>query len=321
MDIKSLVNQYKSIEENSSIEAESKDMLLAYYKETFPQKTKISFNIYHTLVPVSASLLVLLFVFIVGSGLFVGAKNTLPGNFLYPVKLGYEEARMITIFDTSKKAVLRAEILTNRLSEVRILAQRKELGEQGLESDLEHLAQNVTQDLQTLKQQIAAQVPQPPDKIEPFPEKELLATDDLIAESPDLPISDHRKVFTVIQSDKLEALLSETKELLMQKDLATALLRIKEAEKLTGDSSPVVPSEPEGRVQESQPTKESQPIEPEPINDQPGSLGNIIQESDLSTDASSEASAKEEAPSGAEKDISIDGTYREKPVSTGMIRE
>jgi len=298
--IQSLRHLGDSVKPDPAWEQESREELLRYFKQTFSDNKTIGFNFYLYLRPAGISLLVLLFIFISGFGLLYGAKNTVPGNLLYSVKLSGEKARMALVFDKSNKTVLRAEILTNRLSEVRVLAEKVEKGDRKFESELNILAENFTNELQALKQEIVAQTSKEIEQIDPFPEQELLAIDEeqvFVQEQPSLPIQDQKQVFTVIQSDELQALLLETKELLAEKNLITALARIEQAEKIVQEQET---TEEPAVIEEETPV-----LEPEPViyNPQPGSVGQILQK-----------------PEDETQDFTID-TQRDPGVNTGLIRE
>ena len=325
MEFKDLVKQYKSIKQDPVREKESYDLLLDHFRQTFATKPKISFNLYLSLRPVAVSLLAFIFVFVSGFGVLMAAKNTLPGNFLYPVKRVAEKGRMALVFNQSHKTVLRAEILTNRLSEARILAERVEKGDKNLELELNTLAQDFTNELKVLKKEVAEQVApkesvevrlQQTDAgpVEPFPEQELLAIDQL-PDQGSLPVQDQRQVFTVMPTEDLARLLSETRELLAEENLDLALVRIMEAEKLVQEQEPKVeedispePEEetlPEQPEVEVAPQREQEPVindQQSTIDNQPASVGQIL--------------LKEEV----EEDFKV-RIEKDSPAKTGMIRE
>ncbi len=252
MEVKELTKLYKSVRQDPVREQESHDIVLSSFREIFPSKTKLNYNFYLSLRPVAVSLLAFVFVFIAGFGTIAVAKNTVPGDILYPVKRIAEKSRMVLVFDQSKKVVLRAEILTNRLSEVRILTEKVKGGDKESELELNVLAQNFTNDLKVLTKQIGNQV-------EPFPEDELLEIDDnLLVDNGSLPIEDNRQIYTVMPSEELEKLLSETKELLAEENLVLAFVKLQEAEKLIEEQEPVTEL-----VEEQQPQDETYVIDEE----------------------------------------------------------
>ncbi len=251
MEVKELTKLYKSVRQDPVREQESHDIVLSSFREIFPSKTKLNYNFYLSLRPVAVSLLAFVFVFIAGFGTIAVAKNTVPGDILYPVKRIAEKSRMVLVFDQSKKVVLRAEILTNRLSEVRILTEKVKGGDKESELELNVLAQNFTNDLKVLTKQIGNQV-------EPFPDEDLLYIDEEMLDNGSLPIEDNRQIYTVMPSEELEKLLSETKELLAEKNLVLAFVKLQEAEKLIEEQEPVTEL-----VEEQQPQDETYVIDEE----------------------------------------------------------
>ncbi|MDD5625696.1 MAG: DUF5667 domain-containing protein [Patescibacteria group bacterium] len=219
MELKSLIQQYNVIKPSRTMEEESKKMLLSYYKETFPGQNQVFY-----FKPAAVSVLVLLFIFITGFGTVFAAKNTIPGDLLYSVKRASEKVRMALILDKSQKTVLKAEILANRLSEARTLADKIENG-QAATPELNKLVANFNSDLKILKNEISAQNPVG-DNVE-----------ELIADEGALPIEDGQEIFKMIQSDDLKKLLEETKNSLEENNLVTALEKINNAEKITQNSS------------------------------------------------------------------------------------
>jgi len=271
MEIRELRKLYKSIRQDSVHEQESYDIVLNSFREMFPSKTKLNYNFYLSLRPVAVSLLAFVFVFIAGFGTITVAKNTVPGDLLYPVKRVVEKSRMVLVVNQSKKAVLRAEILTNRLSEVSVLTEKAKKGDKKYELELNVLAQNFTNDLKVLTKQIGNQI-QDSELAElsdgelaepPFPDDELLYIDEEMTSQGSLPIEDNRQVYTVMPSEELEKLLAETKELLAENNLALAFVKLQEAEKLVEEKEQ--PKIEEDVSQESeQPQDETYIIDEEP---------------------------------------------------------
>ena len=259
--IKSLRQLGNSIKQDPVKEKESYNMLLKSFKEMFPPKTKLNYNFYLSLRPVAVSLLAFVFVFITGFGTIAVAKNAVPGDLLYPVKRIVEKSRMVLAVNQSKKAVLHAEILANRLSEVRTLTEKIKEGDKKSEVELNVLAQNFTNDLKVLTKQIGDQVNPVQDLITPFPDEDLLYIDDelLLVDNGSLPIEDELQIFTVMPSEELEKLLSETKELLAEENLALAFVKLQEAEKLIKEQEPV--DEPEVVKEEGEEGEELEGME------------------------------------------------------------
>ncbi|MCD6442247.1 hypothetical protein J7L24_01760 [bacterium] len=214
--LKQLGKQYRSIKQDPIKERESYDMLLDSFKEIFPGNPKIHMNFYLVLRPVAVSLMALLIVGFSGFGLLKASENAVPGHFLYTFKRVAEKTQLVFAFNQSKKTALKAQILTNRLQEVKILAKNIEMGDTKAKPKLNTLTQQVTNEMQSLKREVAS-------KVTPFPNDELLYIED------DLPVQDGRRIFTVNQTEDLERLLTQTHELLAEENLSAALVRIEEA--------------------------------------------------------------------------------------------
>jgi len=226
MEIKELKKLYKSIKQDPVRERESYDMLLSSFREMFPGTPKIHMSFYLALKPVAVSLMALLIVTFSGFGLLKASENTVPGHFLYTFKRVAEKTQLVFAFNQSKKTVLKADILTNRLREVKILAKNVEKGDAKASDKLNVLAQQVANEMENLKREVAS-------KVTPFPNDELLYIED------DLPIQDGRLIFTTNQTEDLERLLTQTHELLAEKNLSAALVRIEEAIQVSQIQEPI----------------------------------------------------------------------------------
>ena len=224
--LKQLGKQYQSIKQDPIRERESYNMLLNSFREMFPGTPKIHMNFYLALRPVAVSLMTLLIVAFSGFGLLKASENTVPGQFLYTFKRVAEKTQLVFAFNQSKKTVLRAGILTNRLQEVRILSKNIEMGDVKAEPKLNTLTKQVTDEMQSLKREVAS-------KVTPFPNDELLYIED------DLPVQDGRTIFTPDQTEDLERLLAQTHELLEEENLSAALVRIEEAIQVSQNKEPI----------------------------------------------------------------------------------
>jgi len=284
MEVRELTKLYKSIRQDPVHEQESYDIVLNSFREMLPSKTKLNYNFYLSLRPVAVSLLAFVFVFIAGFGTIAVAKNAVPGDLLYSVKRIAEKSRMALVFDESKKAVLHAEILTNRLSEVKILTEKAKGGDKKFELELNVLAQNFTNELKILTKQIGDQVIKPQDLIIPFPDEDLLYIDETMLSQGSLPVQDELQIFTVMPTEDLEKLLAETKELLAEENLALAFVKLQQAEKLVEEEpvtepDVVVEDLEEAENQAGEAVDETLPVQPvSPIieNDLSGSVGQIL---------------------------------------------
>ena len=200
-------------------------MLLASFRETFPGNPKIHMNFYLALRSAAVSLMILLFVGFSGIGLLKASENAVPGHFLYTFKRVAEKTQLVFAFNQSKKTALKAQILTNRLQEVKILTKNVEMGDVKAKPKLNTLTRQVTDDMKILKKEVAS-------KVTPFPKDKLLYIED------DLPVQDGRKIFTVNQTEDLERLLEQTHELLAEENLSAALVRIEEAIQVSQGKEP-----------------------------------------------------------------------------------
>ena len=296
MELKDLIKQYQSIKPNKELLDKGRTEILNYIKEN-PIERKSSFNFYLSLKPAMASLMVLVFIFFSGYGTIYAARNTVPGNFLYPVKRLSEKTRMALLFNQSKKTVLRAEILTNRLQEVQILAEKVAQGDKESEPKLSLLTKNFNQDLSTLKKEVVAQNPEDKEPTNKeignkglknketgnkeenkiISDKELLSLEKGHSLNTDLPVQDKWKVLNVSQAKDLKKILDETKELLTKKDLKAAVEKINDAEKITN----ILPEKTEESNATSTPSiipssTTSTKILPTPVEDSSTSTKKII---------------------------------------------
>lgn len=283
------------------MEAKTRDWVFDYVKQTnsSPVENKsFQFNLF--LKPVAVSLLVLFFIAGTGLGTIALSKKSLPGSPLYPVKKLVEKSQLFLAFNYSKKAVLKAEILNNRFSEFKILADQLREGKNGKSSEeLDLLAQNFAENLEALKKEVKSRIPEPSQDVETPGEVGLLAVDpeqgseeegevtpfpeeDLLAEQPadnngDLPVQDDREIFKVIPDQDMEKLLAETKELLAQENMALAFANLEKIEELASqeliDQENEEEKEGEGKENEEQDNinQEGQEIEEgvDPVEGEP----------------------------------------------------
>lgn len=307
--LKSLRQLGKEIKMNPAADARVYNSLLDSFRNTFPVQPK--FNILLSLRPVAVSLLVLVFVVSGGLGIVYSARNTFPGNILYPVKRLSEKTRMIFVFNRSGKIVLRAEILNNRLSEAKILAKKAEAGDKESELELDVLAQNFTEELRVLKNEVNERLPENQKVKEPFPAKDLLNTE---VDKGSLPIQDSRQTFAVIPAENIEKLLSETRELLAGENLALAFIRIQEVEKLVNQEEPKTEQDvsPEESEEKEIPVLEQESII-EPVEKFPSTQSPSTQLPNLGSVG--------EISNPDEKTDVQGGMQRAKDAETGMIRE
>lgn len=250
--LKQGLKQLRNIQPDPLWRETAKKRLLVQLEEVFPIKPSFGYNLLNwtfikNLKPVAISLLVLVFIFVSGVGVISASKNSLPGQPLYPVKRMVEKAKIYLAFNQSGKTVLRAEILSTRLQEVKMLTEKSKLTKD--ESKLAAASKDFHQELSNLQKEIIAQT-----------------DEDVTFDQGSLPVQDERKVISLIQSEDLKKILEETKEFLAKKDLKAALEKTFEAERIT--------SQP---IEQTTSTESIQPkISPQPIlKNTEGSLGKI----------------------------------------------
>lgn len=109
---------------------------------------RLILNFFKPAVPALAALLL----FVAGStGLVLAAKDSLPGSFLFPVKVAFEKTRLVLTSDKGK-AKLQIEITNNRLQELRQIVSKNPQAD----------SNNAVQALKELKQELAVMQKQLP---------------------------------------------------------------------------------------------------------------------------------------------------------------
>lgn len=253
MKFKNLTRQYNSIKLDTVSEDKIRERVFDYFQQTRPATPTMSYHFSLFFKPALISLLVLFFIFTTGFGTIAVAKKSLPGDFLYSLKRVVEKSQMFLAFSSSQKVVLRAEILNNRFDEAKVLVKKMETGDKESESDFNILAANFNQELKILKEEIGEQI-----LVEdgPFPAEDLLNTE--LLDQGSLPIQDQRQMFTVLPNEDIERLLTETRELLAEKNMALALARIEQVEKIVSGEEKVEPQEAESQEIELQEIQENE---------------------------------------------------------------
>lgn len=265
MKLKDLTKQYNTIKLDSVSEERIRERVFDYFRQSISEESNVNYHywVLRVLKPAMATLLVFLFVFGAGLGAVAMAGNSLPGDFLYPVKRIAEKSQILLAFNVSHKAVLRAEILNNRLSEARVLTEKVKAGDKESASELNILADNFNKELKTLKKEVGGQVDS--ELAEPFPTEDLLNTETINQGS--LPIQDHRQIFAVIPTEDIEKLLVETQELLADKNMVLALARIEQVEKLVKGEEKIESQESASQEIETQEIQENEEQILEPIKE------------------------------------------------------
>ncbi len=257
MNLKDLKKQYNSITPDSELSKEARVSLMQSFKDTCPQ-TKVSFiddvirlmanSIRPAMVTVSTVLVVGFLTF----GLYVSSANAMPGDFLYPVKISFEKARMQIAFKKSSQNALRAEVLNERLTEAELLAKRLNENGTSFNTEFNILAKNFVNELNALKKDIKKDMRKRENEIKnnkesnimvaetensednniegsntPFPDEKLLS--DL--EQDNEPVKDGREIHPFNNTNLIEFqnIVSEIKESLRKEDIQAALNQIEKA--------------------------------------------------------------------------------------------
>ena len=236
MKFKELKTTYRSIEPSSLWKEETKGFLLAAMKTRFqPAGKQDIFSKWLMPVPKLALATAALVIVILFSFTFVQAKNAVPGQPLYALKRFSEKTRLF-LTPSSQKPVLRAEILSNRISEARILVQEPESNErlEELNSDFqkelvalrEDLKKNVRFKNVSVKED--SQIKQQ----EPGAEAPALASGSPIGKEVTLPVGESPWVISPYTFNDLDKILQETKELISSDNFQAALDKTKEIEEI-----------------------------------------------------------------------------------------
>jgi len=236
MEMNDLIRKYRCIKPDKKWVEENRAHLLVYFQEEFSVPSQIRGRFF-VFKPVFISLLVLVVVFLTSFGTLLAAENSLPGDRLYPVKRFAEKVKISLAFNREEKTVLRAEILNTRFKEAKILAEKinQEDGTK-IAPKLVKMTKEMHQEIKNLKKEIAAQVTSPSTPI------------DITFDEGSLPIQDGREVVKIIQSPDLEKTLEQTKALLKEKDLVSALAKTNEVEKYLTKSDSATSSHSESET-------------------------------------------------------------------------
>lgn len=295
--------------------------MLTRFDQSFPAARGFSFyftvslpNRYLTsLKPAVATLIIFGLLLTTSVGTIFASQNTLPGQKLYTVKRLTENIRLIFAFDKTEKNVLRAELLSTRVEEAKVLARRVQAApDPKTEQSLATAVKDIKNGVDILQKEILSQSSAPePVKF------------DITADEGSLPVQDGKKMAQMILSEGLRKTLEETKDSLAKKDLTSALAKTIEVnEKLTGQeansgiennklSAPALPTAPFEQ-------KAVQPVSPIEL----GSKGPASPA--LSDDKQSEGSGSIGSvfvpPAQKSDDFKISPT-REGDMGTGIIRE
>ncbi len=277
--------------------------LLAYFQEKYPARREARSFYFSVFAKPALVTLVLLFVFyLTGFILVSAAKGSLPGEPLYPVKRLSEKVKISLTFNKQEKTVLRAEILSARISEAKILAEKinKEDDQQKVAPKLVAAAREIHREIKILKKEIASQVAPAPI--------------DVTLDEGSLPIRDGREVAKVLQSSDLQKTLEQTKALLREKDLVTALAKTDEAEKHLTETKPI-----DSSIANAESTGSGEERPTTPLDEQKSPLEQQKQDSPVGS-ASSAPVKQNLKPEPISPDFKIE-LEREEPMKINPIRE
>lgn len=243
--IKGLKQAYQSIKvDPASIEL-NRIKLLAYFKDNFPSQRK---DLFFYFKPVFATI-VALFVFVASSGgLVVYAKKSMPGDILYSFKRLTERV-IYQLTPTDQKLVLRAEMIGERLGEVKTLAEKFGSGNLENQLSLEEATLELKKEIVALKKEIS---PETQTKIIP---------------RGDLPILDNKKIVEAVTKKDfdLNKFLAATKEAIQANNFTAALAEINKVEEkiFTGTET----GEKNQTLENIQPTTEQKEttLQPAPV--------------------------------------------------------
>jgi len=277
-----------AVRPSSSLSEEEK--VFSYFRENFSHP-RAGFDFYLYLKPAAVSLMVFLFIALSGWGVVFAARNTIPGDLLYPVKRAAEKTRIALSVNPMQKSVLRAEILAVRLEEAQVLQEKADQGPERADH-LNLIARDVSRELDNLKQEIIAQQGEGEETI--FSDEQLL--EGKVVRDAALPIKDGRQAPALEQTENLKRILQETRQLLAEKNLQFALEKIKSAEEIIKAPTDQF-KEPEKVEEEvSQPEAEQESAEKEPIIKEPVEQPVDIEESEPEIVPAEENESVEEIP-------------------------
>ena len=201
----------------------NKQVLLSYFNNNFSSTPNQLFGFSLRLRPVVATFVILGVMLTGGVGTLYAAKNTIPGQHLYAVKRFAEKVRLAVTTDAAQKNVLRAELLNNRVTEALVLARRvNDQGDPKAGKNLIVAVYNIKSEIGVLQKEISDQV-----KSNTADNADSLASAISTVADNDgtLPIEDGKKVADMVLSPDVQKSLLETQELLIKKNLTSALVK------------------------------------------------------------------------------------------------
>jgi len=204
----------------------NKQVLLSYFNNNFSSTHNHSFGFSLMLRPVVATFIILGIVLAGGVGTIYAAKNTVPGQHLYAVKIFTERVRLAMTTNLAQKNVLRAELLNSRMTEALVLAHRvNDRGDLEAGKNLVAAVHNIKSEIGVLQKGIHDQAKSATNDNA----DNLAAAPVATADQGALPVEDGKKAAEIILSPDVQKSLLETQELLAKKDLTNALVKTEEA--------------------------------------------------------------------------------------------
>lgn len=161
-------------------------------------------------------------------GLIYASQNSIPGGRLYALKRSTEKARMSLVLNQKQKIALRAEIISNRLGEMKELSKQGELSDARAKNDqAQYLAtaqSDIKKEFKALKKDLLAE--QSVGSLEPTVIDEISS-----------PINDDKQIVNDSTISDLEQTMKETKRSLKENDLVSALQKTLAAENKLSNAS------------------------------------------------------------------------------------
>jgi len=261
MDIRGLIREYKHLRPETDWSQKNMACLEDYFSIHFGTK-RTGIFIFR---PVYATLCVVFVIFLSGTGLAYASynSNSLPGDFLYPIKKISEKAKLALTLGRSQKTVLRAELLDRRVDEIKILKESNSPFLGDATSDFQ-------KELKTFKKEIAVQI---------NPEMKEIKTNEVLSGKTDLPVEDQKKIIPYIgNAEEVKKILAETKELLSQKNLEVALEKINYLENM---SEAATTTKQKIEIKKEEETKNTTSSKPKPSSSKKieplvGSVGSLM---------------------------------------------
>lgn len=160
-DIKKQLNELSSIKMDKETSCEMRSFLMSKVEKDVIEGSVVknrAFSFVSTFVPSVRAIIVSLVVILIPGGGFTTVKaafSSLPGDFLYPVKITTEKIQ-VAFADKEEKALLRFELARRRLDEAEEIINKEENGEKKVRVALavekfKEEIENITNDMEGLE--------------------------------------------------------------------------------------------------------------------------------------------------------------------------